>query len=61
MKIISIILILTGLYLIMNDDSEETKHKNKKIEYKGKYKDLHNERLVEIINPQYDIKHLKKN
>jgi hypothetical protein len=61
MKIISIVLILTGLYLFMNDDSQnqEKKIKHRPI-YKGKHLDPDDERLVEVIDSNYDLKHPKK-
>lgn len=61
MKIISIILILTGLYLLMNDDTQnqEKKIKHRPI-YRGKHLDLDDERLVEIIDPNYELKYPKK-
>ena len=61
MKIISVILMLMGLYLIINSDSESEKPRQQKIQYKEKRKDLKIERLVEIIDPEYDIKHPKSN
>jgi hypothetical protein len=60
MKVISIILVLMGLYLFMSDDQvQEKKIKHRPI-YKGKYHDIDNERLVEIIDPKYDLKYPKK-
>lgn len=61
MKIISIILILMGLYLMIYDDSEQKKTKPIKIERNSKYKYQKEERLVEIIDPNWDIKHPKRN
>jgi hypothetical protein len=62
MKIISIMLILIGLYLMISDESNNTsKIRSRKIEYKGKYKDEKHERLVEIINPEWETIHPKKN
>ena len=60
MKTISVILILLGLYLMISDDSEPQKPKKHKIESKQK-KDVKIERLVEIIDPEWDAKHSKKN
>ena len=61
MKIVSILLIGIGLYLMISDDS---KVKSKRIQipnpYRGKYKDENNERLVEIINPNHDLKYHNK-
>jgi predicted membrane protein len=60
MKTISVILILLGLYLMINADSEPEKPKKHRIESKQK-KDVKIERLVEVIDPEYDIKHPKSN
>lgn len=60
MKTISVILILTGLYLMISDDSENQKPKPHRIESKQK-KNVKIERLVEIIDPEYDIKYPKSN
>ena len=61
MKVISVILILVGLYLMFTDDSDQKKTKPYKIEYKGKYQHQKEERLVEIIDPKWDIKYPKRN
>lgn len=60
MKTISVILILLGLYLMINDESENEKPKHYRIENKQK-KHVKIERLVEIVDPEYDIKHPKSN
>jgi hypothetical protein len=57
-KVLAIFLIILGLILITTEDEQE---KPKKIKYKGKYKDENVERLVEIIDPNYEIKYPKKN
>jgi hypothetical protein len=60
MKIISVILILLGLYIMFNDTPEE-KPKRSKIENRHqKDKEIKIQRLVEIVDPNYDKKHPKK-
>ena len=62
MKVLSIIMILTGLYLMINsENNSERQPKHRKIEYPGKYKNEKKERLVEVIDPEWDIKHPKSN
>lgn len=61
MKIISVLLILIGLYLMINENSEQEKPQKRKIQYHEKNKHEKLERLVEIVDPNWDVKHPKKN